>query len=397
MKNPVDHSRETRNPRVVGVAYALWLFALTVAFLKFPDSEVILELSLMLGAVPASLHIFVLRIDPDGLSYSLWYMWAFLLVFLFGYVINPISWTDLIQICNVLFAFLIALLIVSSYESSLVERMLRPFSLMMVPYLVYINIFGSYRWGRLEAGVQPNVWGLLAVCLAASSFAFRNWMVMAVCWLVALVTLYDASSREGMIAFAGGAVIFLAYWGKYERKWDISWKVVIGVAGCVCAVVIVAAFPDFFLNDVMKINDARRGLSSGFTGRDQAWAEAIRVWTTSPIVGVGFRKHEDYMIVTQLSAHNAYLAMLADTGVVGLTLYVTFVISSIVSAFKHLDDPKQRYLVAGIIFTYALVGMFDRRAINVGNPFSLIFIVACFWALRAAAQHKESVCHFSTQ
>ncbi len=90
------------------------------------------------------------------------------------------------------------------------------------------------------------------------------------------------------------------------------------------------------------------------------------------------------MRFTMLNAHNAHISMLADTGVIGFLLYVGFLAASFLAALQAIADPRLRLFAASVILSYALAGMFERRAINAGNAYSITFVFVCLLALRHA-------------
>ena len=104
----------------------------------------------------------------------------------------------------------------------------------------------------------------------------------------------------------------------------------------------------------------------------------------SPLIGVGFRQHENLLPIGT-SAHNAYLTMMADTGIIGLIVYLLFAGSAFYSACYGIEPNRTRRFVITIIVSYLAYGLFERRALNAGNAFSIWFIMACFYALRARA------------
>lgn len=370
--------------QIVALAYGAWLFIFTVVFHLYPENKVILEFVLLLGALPALMHCLLLDLDTRGIASGMWFFWAFMTVFIAGYLAKGCTWEDLVNLFNVVFVFFIGFLVASSVDTSLVQRLSGVYAIMISPYLIYVSLFGVYVWGRLYDGMAPNMWGLIAVSAAVGSFGLRNKLLAAVCWVAVLMTMYNAQTRGSMIALIPVISVFAIHWYVHERKVDVSWKLIITYFVVVGLFVVLAAYPDLLLEKVLRLNDPRRGLASGATGRDEAWLEAARLFFDAPLLGVGFRKHEELMIFTRLSSHNAYLAMLADTGFVGFLVYMAFLISSIVCAYRGIGDSRLRFFLLGVILAYSLVGLFERRAINVGNPMSIIFIFACLQALRMA-------------
>lgn len=366
----------------VAVAYALWLAALSILFLQESGNKIFLELVLLSGSIPALLHALFLPVDTRGNAPGLWFMWAFLVIFLASYLVNDFTWEDLVNVFNVLFIFLIGIMVASTLDTSLIPRIAGAYALIMAPYLLYINLTGERVWGRLSAGTQPNVWGLYALTVAIGAFALNRRILQFGCLAVTFLTMYNAQTRGSMFALLPVLFIFVYHWYAYEKKIDFTWKMLATYVGIVAAFCVVAFYADVIINDILHLNDPHRGLGTGATGRDEAWGEALRLWYGSPFLGVGFRKHEALMVFTDLSAHNAYLAMLADTGFIGFLTYMAFLTASIICAFRSVSDNKLRLFFIAAILAYSFTGMFERRAINVGNSFSITFIFCCLFVLR---------------
>ena len=367
-------------------AYALWLAVLTITFQTVPDNDVVLELALLSGALPAILHGIFLPVDTRGNATGMWFLWSFLTIFLISYLLNEYTWEDLVNLFNVMFVFLIGILIASSLDHSLVMRILGTYAILVSPYLLWINLTGEYVWGRLHAGSQPNTWGLIALNVAVGAFGLRRRLLQAACLAVVLFTMYNAQSRGSMVALVPVLITFAYHWYVYERNASLSSKLLVTYVIGIGVFCVVAFYSDVIANNVLYLNDPRRGLQSGATGRDKAWFEALGLWFNSPMFGVGFRKHEDLMVLSALSAHNAYLAMLADTGFVGFLAYMIFLGTSFFAAMRATSDPKLRLFLVCVIVSYAFTGMFERRAINTGNGFSITFIFVCLTALRLAQE-----------
>ncbi len=395
LDNSASMSREAGGPhearvlpvvpvQVVATLYALWLVALTVAS-HLSNSQIVLELILLAGTGPALAQSVLLPADTRGTAASLWFLWAFVIVFLVSDLINNASWTDLANVINVIFVFLIGFVVACCDDRFLIRRIAATYAVLLVPYLVYVNVFGNYIFGRLNAGAQPNLWGLIALNVAVGAYCVRNRLLAGACWATVLVTLYHAQARGSMVALVPLVAVGGYAWWRHSQRTDRSWKVLAALAVLLSGMAILVVEPDFFINNVMRLNDPNRGLQSGLTGRDVAWGEALRIWYGAPLLGVGFRRHELFMEITQFSSsHNAYIAMLADTGFVGFTVYVLFLAGSFVAALRLEGDPRLRLFLIAVIVSYSFAGMFERRAINAGNSFSITFIFACLLAMRLA-------------
>jgi O-antigen ligase len=114
----------------------------------------------------------------------------------------------------------------------------------------------------------------------------------------------------------------------------------------------------------------------GGTGRTDIWRVGGRMVQAHPIRGVGagnFRwtsvhytlqpgaVRYDYFIDHPKVAHNTYLQELAELGVVGLSLFLTIVVFSVISAvkaarkFAEADDRDMELLSRGVLL--ALLGI----------------------------------------
>lgn len=71
----------------------------------------------------------------------------------------------------------------------------------------------------------------------------------------------------------------------------------------------------------MRMQDLDPDESSAF-GRVDAWYEGLHMFISNPVLGVGVGNFTDY---NQLTAHNSFVLVLAETGFVGFTLWLAFV------------------------------------------------------------------------
>jgi O-antigen ligase len=252
------------------------------------------------------------------------------------------------------------------------------------PFLLYACLAGDYVYGRLNANdIGPNIWGSFGLFLCVCAIGRKFNALTLSFFLIGLYTIYASSSRTSMTAIAAAGLVLLFCFIAEIRGWTIP-TTLFAAIGTTLAVTIffdpyVLDLVDFVTNGLLKLDSTDRGVGSGFTGRSTIWAETLQLWINSPLLGVGFRQHEA-LLPGGMSAHNAYLAMLADMGMAGLLLYVGLIASALFAAMSITDRANRRFILA-IIASYIAYGFFERRAINSGNPYSLIFLFACFYAL----------------
>jgi hypothetical protein len=391
------------NIRVQSVAavYGAWLVGIFGVFYLAhgrDDSVLPLQLILIAGMIPAGLQLLFLKIDWRGLVAPVKFWLALLLVILLSYVVNgmdprtapsgsgviiPAAWTPMVYIFDTLFVMWIATLVSACSNRELMRLIGSFYCVFAAPFLIYIDFTGEMLWGRLVANdLQPNNWGLMGLTACLAAFARKPDPIAMASFVSGAYTMLIASSREHELALV---VVVLVVAALYLEDLNRSRLVAVLVASAI-TLIIAAIFLDPYIlsaiqyisSDVLLVDSPDRGVDSGFTGRTGVWAATLDVWMKSPLFGVGFREHERFL--NWVPAHNAYLAMLADTGLVGLILYVVLLISSLVASWG-MKDARSRRFVLTTILGYIVIGFFDRRAINAGNPYGLLILMCCSVAL----------------
>ncbi len=376
------------NLTIVSVAYALWLAAINVVFyLTHGHDFGAQEYSVLAGIVPMALQLLLLGFDPRGMAGPARVMATLLLVILMSYLFNGADWTAVTYVVEVVYIAAVTTLVAGCPDRRLLARVAACYSVPTALFLLYIDWRGEYLWGRLVAGnLESNAWGLMGLSVAVTAFGHRSRLAAGFCIAAGCATIYAASSRSSMVGLALAVAIIVVRSVVMLRDRRLAAALAVGAGALVLAVLFIPAAKDVtlsFLDDLFKLDDPLRGLGKGATGRDQLWEAALDLWWQHPFFGVGFRMHEAFLPLNY-SAHNAYLAMLADTGIFGFLWYVALMGRAFVGMFR-LGDAPTRALAIAIVVSYAIVGLFERRAINGANPMSLFFLMAALFILREQA------------
>jgi O-antigen ligase len=138
---------------------------------------------------------------------------------------------------------------------------------------------------------------LLLVVLTKS----RSSLLFSGVFLVLMAALRAGRARAaaGILAVAAGVLLFVAADTLvFQNNW--AWML---------------------LDGLLSLSDPERGLGSGFTGRTNYWSDGWAAFCSRPLVGYGFRTRtrivEAAVSLEEINAHNGYLNMLLDVGVVG--------------------------------------------------------------------------------
>jgi O-antigen ligase len=266
------------------------------------------------------------------------------------------------------------------------ENALALYGVLWSVFSVYIYFVDTRIVGRLTFGMaQPNTlaivsFGALACCLAIPNLILRIALVT-----LNLIIILETQGRGSLLAAAITVGAYLTLTNLHATRRTRLWAFT-QLASVVCGLAVLAVYWREIVDAVsalLFIEDRYRGVGSGFTGRTDAWQEAYQLFADNPIFGVGFRVHGDYMSGVIKSAHNGYLSMLADAGVVGLTTALALIA---VCSWRLLKMARQgdRTAIIGFSFIlgYLFVAIFERLLINFGSATSTlmwVFLLMPHW------------------
>jgi O-antigen ligase len=201
--------------------------------------------------------------------------------------------------------------------------------------------------GRLAgAGGDPNETAAAMVAGLALATALGMAMrgrpfVRTACFVAAIIcmlALFLTSSRGGLIALAV-ALIAAVFLGGRRR-------------GTMLAAALAAVLVTVFYFATIAPDDVRERVThpEGGTGRVDIWKVGWRMVENNTIEGVGAGNfptssihyllepgklvRDDFIVDTPKVAHNTYLQVLAELGIVGFVLFMTILLFGLVCAFK---------------------------------------------------------------
>ena len=262
-------------------------------------------------------------------------------------------------------AFVMALVLFSEPTPALaVESILRrtvfafiPFSLLLIKYYPSLGIaFGRVSGGTYWVGVATQKNSLGVLCLVAAFFLFwsvlrawyqgvasktkaRNYADVLV-GVLALLLLRGpsnaAASKTSFAVLALGCFCLLGMlWMKSRGRFLTQGKFI--------AVIMLAygyglGIP-FGLNELFTGVVQALGRDATFTGRTEIWAELIPIAMDAPILGCGYGGFWVRSVESGVNeAHNGYLDVMLELGIVGLLLLSGFVVSMCRAAYAALPQ-----------------------------------------------------------
>lgn len=203
------------------------------------------------------------------------------------------------------------------------------------------------------------VGAILAIALAATQHRSPVMKIVLIgCGFLCLTVLVLTFSRGGLIAL-GAALLAAPFVAR--RKAAI---VASGLLVSICVVAYIGALAPADARERIVAND-------GGSGRTDIWKIGWRMVEAEPIVGLGVGNFQSSSIHYQIRpgtakvrtdladnpsvAHNSYLELLAETGVIGLALFLGIVVTALSAAMRATrkflaDDRFDLAVISGAVF-----------------------------------------------
>lgn len=268
--------------------------------------------------------------------------------------------------------------------------------------------FGPYINSHHFASLMVLISGIAISHLLGNGISKQIKLLVAISAAVMAIAVPFTSSRGGVIAyFAMLSVAVLAWFYKGKEKEARSWMPIIA-GGAGLAVVVLGSL--IYLGGEASmlrgfgIQTATDDISSG---RFHFWSVAWQIFLANPILGTGFdsfavaftRFDTQSGMFRVEQAHNDYLQMLSDGGIVAFIVTIGFIVLLVRKALKRIreesDDLVRTTVIGGLagcvgIFVHSL---FDFPLRTAGNAYVFLLVVAVMFAPIASVSVRRSSGH----
>ena len=226
-------------------------------------------------------------------------------------------------------------------------------------------------------GGNPNgVAAIMALALPVAYFlgAFRSrsgWRWLNFLYLpLAVFGIILTASRGGFLVALTGLLVIPLTAGYLRRSGRVA--VVVG------AVAVVAGLAPFVpAANFSRIAETSSEVSEGnVSNRSQIWAGGLELYQTSPLIGVGtgsFNQAIEPVLGYSIAAHNAFLIVLIETGIIGFTL---FMLNFVIVLIPLLRLPGPERLFYGCLWLALIVSMVPSNVEDAQYVWALLTLMA---------------------
>jgi O-antigen ligase len=191
--------------------------------------------------------------------------------------------------------------------------------------------------------------------------------------LICLFLLLASKSATAILALVASLCFYFAF----KLIKNKIWVFVMLLTLLICFVLLLYSVP---LPNLLEAVFNKLGKDSSLTGRDVIWPMLIKIGMQQPVFGFGygsFFRGDETLWVSNLigwkafHAHNGFLQIFLETGLVGLSIVVVFLIDLILRMIKSKNYKLLFFLPTIFVYNFSEAGLF-----NIG--FMPIFIVGLF-------------------
>jgi O-antigen ligase len=190
------------------------------------------------------------------------------------------------------------------------------------------------------------------------TLAYR--VLAVVCLAICGAGLAVAESRGGYMG-AAMVVLIIATLMRPRLGQTIA---MLGAVAVAAAVLVIALWPGW---DGTIASLVPGGRADAVIDRLTIWRTAFDVWRDHPIFGVGLGNFRDHAMQRQIDllvplgyesfhAHNTYIELLVDTGVVGLLSYLGFLVAMLAALLRRWRQVRDDRTSHAAIMTMAALG-----------------------------------------
>jgi O-antigen ligase len=238
-------------------------------------------------------------------------------------------------------------------------------------------------------GINRNVTSTAALAAMVFTLFSPKPMIRLVAITCAGFLIVAVTSRGSILAMGVFVAVYYAL-HKGTVKAAIHAMLAFMLGGIV--LVTIPFFQDLILNDIFRLNQHDRGVTSGFSGRFDMWKQALQSVWKKPVLGWGFRTTSQGGGGNFGGIHSAYIKIVLEGGFVGAFFLIAASVTELVRRLRlsmrlRLMRPSdmpgvdvaQSYhinsLACSTMCALMTLWIYDQYYINLGSPISIVYFL----------------------
>ncbi len=236
------------------------------------------------------------------------------------------------------------------------------------------EFYGRYTIANIPTDTMAYLLALAVPIAAYLAKSYQNKLLIIlniVAIPISMFAIFLTGTRTGFIV----ALLGIAYWLFTHRKAPLKIKLGMVIIFFVSISAVLSYAPE---SSVKRIFSAGSSIKSGTLNyRTVIWKTSIEQWKNSPIIGAGLgglysqlsRKHVNYAW-----AHNTFIHLLTENGVIGLTLYLLLIISILYFILRAPFDDKIFLIILLLAVLVSQISLHTHTQKVTWFIFSMLFI-----------------------
>lgn len=370
--SPLDSQRSASDQRPT-LAYRIALFAFYIFVISVPAENLVLFsgigtisrlaglISLALwGAVTLYERLHIRKFYASAFIFTVLFMIYGFLTTLWAVYPDISIQRTITNIQLLIFLFLMRQFITSEagYRTTLLAYSFGATLTSLSIFQSYFENAGNYTlYTRLTAeNFDPNEAGMnIVIAILILAYLIRTqksilWRSLGLAVMgVLTISVFLTASRGATI---GLAIVYLTFLPYFLRT-NLIVRVVLVAGGLLFIQVLTVVVPEASWT---RLSDLVNLTQSGLGGRRDIWTEGLIIWQDYPVFGVGvdsFRYKLDEYYGVSLVAHNTFLSILTEQGIIGFTLFTLIVFDLFLSA-RYLP-PLERWFFLSMFIAWSIL------------------------------------------
>ncbi len=387
-----DHGITTENQ---GITHKLALFALLGFIFLVPWADGIYDgLPRILGILSFGLSGLLLVTRGTHTNYSYYHLFVALL---WTWIIVSLAWTPdevlgselavtgfQIMLLPFVFTFVIdnRKTLLLAYQSYVMGAVVA-FGFIFNNYIQNVTEFyGRYTIANIDTDLMSYILALSIPMAAYLAKAYENKFIVffnIIAIPVIMYAIFLTGTRTGFIV----GMLGIFYWLFTQRKASLKIKLTMFILFFISIGVVLTYAPKASVDRVLSAGSSIK--SGDLNYRTIIWKTSIQEWKNNPIIGTGVgglysqlsRKYVNYSW-----AHNTFIHLLTENGIIGLTLYIMMIFSILYFILRAPFEEKIFLLSLLLVMLVSQIALHTHIQKATWFSYSMLFIHAFSTAKR---------------